>query len=152
MITLKFTGTHDEIVNDIKHMLDVLEGVKAVEVCKCGSLIEVKPTERPAPVAENAPSHAVMPAEAPVAQNEEELTPTAEPTTAPATEAQEAPAAEITAETVKAALINLRNKRGSTVLRELMKAHGAMTFRELEPDQYEAILKDAEKEIINGGN
>lgn len=148
MITLKFTGTHDEIVNDIKHMLDVLEGVKAEEGCKCGGLIEVKPAERPAPVAEDAPSPAVTPAEAPVAAVEEEPTPTPEPTTAPAVVEESAP----TAADCKARLIDLRNKRGSATLRGLLKSFGAMTFSDLKADQYAAIMEAADKELINGSN
>lgn len=148
MITLKFTGTHDEIVNDIKHMLDVLEGVKAEEGCKCGGLIEVKPAERPAPVAKDAPSPAVTPAEAPVAAVEEEPTPTPEPTTAPAVVEESAP----TAADCKARLIDLRNKRGSATLRGLLKSFGAMTFSDLKADQYAAIMEAADKELINGSN
>lgn len=148
MITLKFTGSHDEIVNDIKHMLDVLEGVKAEEGCKCGGLIEVKPAERPAPVAEDAPSPAVTPAEAPVAAVEEEPTPTPEPTTAPAVVEESAP----TAADCKARLIDLRNKRGSATLRGLLKSFGAMTFSDLKADQYAAIMEAADKELINGSN
>lgn len=149
MITLKFTGSHDEIVNDIKHMLDVLEGVKAEEGCKCGGLIEVKPTERPAPVVEDAPSPAVMPAEAPAAEVEEEPTPMPEPATAPAVEAEEY---VFTAADCKARLIDLRNKRGSATLRGLLKSFGAMTFSDLKADQYEAIMEAADKELINGSN
>lgn len=148
MITLKFTGSHDEIVNDIKHMLDVLEGVKAEEGCKCGGLIEVKPTERPAPVVEDAPSPAVMPAEAPAAEVEPEPTPTPEPASAPAVVEESTP----TAADCKARLIELRNKRGSATLRGLLKSFGAMTFGDLTADQYAAIMEAADKELINGSN
>lgn len=148
MITLKFTGSHDEIVNDIKHMLDVLEGVKAEEGCKCGGLIEVKPAERPAPVAEDAPSPAVTPAEAPAAEVEHEPTPTPEPASAPAVVEESAP----TAADCKARLIELRNKRGSATLRSLLKSFGAMTFGDLKADQYAAIMEAADKELINGSN
>lgn len=152
MITLKFTGSHDEIVNDIKHMLDVLEG----RVTKYGGFInladcelkpmdEVKPAERPASVAEDVPSPAVEPAEAPVADAKEEPTPEPEPATAPATAAQATP----TAAECKAKLIELRNKAGSKAVRELLKAHGAMTVPELKPEDYAAIMAEAEEALAN---
>ena len=131
MITLKFTGTHDEIVADIKSLLAKLEAATVP--------VEITHIERPVT---EAPSE---PVEAPVEKVEEEPTPEPEPTTASTVEA---PAAE----DVKAVLINLRNNRGSQAVRELLTTFGASTFSGLKPDQYEAVMQAAEKELTNGGN
>ena len=131
MITLKFTGTHDEIVADIKSLLAKLEAATVP--------VEITRTER---TATEAPSE---PAEAPVEKVEEEPTPAPEEPAASATE-------EPSTDDVKAVLINLRNKRGSAVLRNLLARFDATRFGELDHTRYAEVMKAAEEEIEHGSN
>ena len=49
-------------------------------------------------------------------------------------------------------LINLRNKRGSAVLRRLLAKFDATRFGELDHTRYAEVMKAAEEEIEHGSN
>lgn len=97
----------------------------------------VEPVERPDTF---AVTEAPEITEQPVTQLDEETEITEQPVTQPAEEPEE-PAVKM--EDARAALNELRQKKGAAAVRELLQKHGVQSFIDLDAKEYPTIIKEA---------
>lgn len=122
----------DELYQHIRELNGMLpEG----ELLPCAENEPVSCAECPAPD-EHCPVHGPVEATQELPESEPEEEPTPGP---------EAPreAQGPTAEEVRTVLNELRKSKGSAVVKEILKAHGADTFPGLDKAHYAAVIKEA---------